>query len=71
MTRTRVSSSNIASVGYDSQMGILEIEFQSGSVYRYYRVPQSHYQGLMRASSHGQYFDAYIKNSGYNYTRVL
>lgn len=61
MTRQPVSSSNIASIGYDPQSQTLEIEFHPGSVYQYYGVPQSLYQGLMGASSHGSYFSQNIK----------
>ncbi len=71
MQRTYVSSSNISSIGYDTRTQTLEIEFHSGSVYQYHRVPSGLYQGLMSASSHGQYFDAYIKRGGYAYTRVF
>lgn len=70
MERQYVSSSNIASIGYDSDSMILEIEFLRGAVYQYYDVPQSIYDGLMAADSHGKYFAAYIKKGGYRYVRV-
>lgn len=70
MNRTPVSSSNIASIGYDSRTQTLEVEFHNGSVYQYHGVPSSIYQGLMGAPSHGSYLDAYIKKGGYAYTRV-
>lgn len=70
MNRTPVSSSNLASVGYDPEHEILEIEFRTGSVYQYFDVPVHIYEGLMHASSHGSYFDAHIKKGGYSYTRV-
>lgn len=56
-----VSSSNIAAIGYEN--GILHIRFNSGGLYEYSDVPESVYRGLMSASSHGQYFHAYIKNN--------
>lgn len=62
MERIPVSSSNLHSVGYDSTSQTLEIEFNSGSIYQYFNVPSSIYQGLMNASSHGQYFSQYIRN---------
>lgn len=62
MQRIRVSSSNIHSVGYDALHHILEIEFLSGGVYYYSKVPHNVYSGLMNANSHGGYFSAYIKN---------
>jgi|GEM_PF-698480 len=68
--RTPVTSSAIRSVGYDSARRILEIEFTGGSVYRYYEVPSDVYRGLMSAESHGKYFNRYIKNGGYRYTRL-
>ena len=55
MERQYVSSSNIGSIGYDPENMILEIEFLNGSVYQYYDVPQSIYEGLMAADSHGKY----------------
>ncbi|MHB0922570.1 MAG: KTSC domain-containing protein [Bellilinea sp.] len=62
MERVPVSSSNLHSVGYDSASQILEIEFNTGSIYQYLNVPSSIYHGLMSASSHGQYFSQYIRN---------
>lgn len=67
MIHTKVQSSDLYSVGYQS--GTLEIAFNSGGVYQYYNVPYSLYLGLMSASSHGKYFHAYIKN-GYRYSRI-
>ncbi|MBV9469757.1 MAG: KTSC domain-containing protein [Abitibacteriaceae bacterium] len=48
-----MSSSNIASVSYDGQRRILEVEFLNGSIYQYSFIPESLFQGLMSASSHG------------------
>lgn len=69
MQRDYVASSNISSIGYDSATEILEIEFQSGSVYQYYNVSSVIYDELMAASSKGQFFAYQIKNS-YPYSRV-
>ena len=46
---------------------VLEIEFLSGAVYQYYDVPQSIYDGLMAADSHGKFLATYIS---YRYTQV-
>jgi len=70
MKRQSVNSSNLASVGYDSASSTLEIEFHSGGVYQYLNVPVSIYNGLMNASSHGQYFDAYVKKAGYRFKKI-
>lgn len=69
MYRTKVSSSNLSAVGYNSFQMILEIEFNDGAVYQYFGVPQNVYYGLMSATSHGKYFHAYIRNN-YRCSRV-
>lgn len=63
MTRKSVESSNIASIGYDAENEILEIEFNHGGVYQYFDVPENVYKELMNADSHGKYFNAYIKDN--------
>ena len=70
MERICVSSSNIMSIGYDPDNMVLEVEFKTGAVYRYYDVPQSVYDGLMSADSHGKYLDVYIQKGGYRYSQV-
>lgn len=69
MKRQTVSSSNISSIGYDPESCILEIEFHNGSVYQYFDVPQSTYEELMNASSHGSYFHRYVKER-YKWTKI-
>jgi hypothetical protein len=69
MDRTRVSSSNIASIGYDAGSRTLEIQFLDGSVYRYYDVPSDVHAGLMAAASHGSYLATYVKKR-YRYEKV-
>ncbi|QDD87437.1 KTSC domain-containing protein [Bacillus cereus] len=70
MNMVPVSSSNLASVGYDDSSKTLYVSFQNGRLYKYYAVPNSIYQGLMSATSHGQYFDRYVVKGGYSYDPV-
>lgn len=70
MNRDRVSSSNLASIGYDASQNILEIEFHSGGIYQYFNVPERVYSGLMAASSHGSYFDSHVKKAGYRFRKI-
>jgi len=70
MERKYVTSSNIASIGYDAEQMILEVEFNYGSIYQYFDVPESVYEGLMTADSHGKYLDAYVKKAGYRYEKL-
>ncbi len=62
MEHQAVSSSNLKSVAYDADSAVLQIRFSHGGLYNYFKVPKNVWQGLMSASSHGQYFNAYIKD---------
>jgi len=57
--RIPVTSSNLKSVGFDSN--VLEIEFQNGGIYQYLRVPEDIYQDLLSAPSKGRFFNMSIK----------
>jgi hypothetical protein len=70
MKRVPVESSALASVGYDARTRVLEIEFTSGSVYRYSPVPAEVHDALMAAESHGGYFTENVRNEGYDCVRV-
>ena len=63
MNRQIVTSSNLYAVGYDESSGTLQVEFRNGSIYEYYNVPASVYQGLLDAPSKGRYFYAHIRNT--------
>lgn len=69
MNMQPVSSSNIASVGYDAEEQTLAVEFHSGSTYQYSNVPEAEFDRLLNAGSVGSYFNANIKNS-YSATQV-
>ncbi|MGQ4659260.1 KTSC domain-containing protein [Lysobacter sp. F6437] len=62
MRRRRVESEALRSVGYDGKRQVLEIEFQSGELYRYFDVPASVHAGLMEAQSHGEYFSQHVRD---------
>ncbi len=70
MNRVAVSSSNLASIGYDAESKTLEIKFLNGTIYQYFGVPDNIYLGLMSAPSHGQYHAAYMKKGGYKYFQI-
>ena len=67
MKRDPVQSSNIKSIGHESET--LEIEFNDGAVYQYFGVPAHVHKELMGADSQGKYFAANIKGV-YRYSRV-
>lgn len=62
MQRQKVSSSNITSIGYDSNLKILEIEFFGGDIYQYLNVPENVFSGIISTSSHGKYFYQFIRD---------
>ncbi|RIX76312.1 KTSC domain-containing protein [Acidovorax cavernicola] len=61
MERQAVTSSNVASVGYDGETLTLEIEFNNGTVYQYFDVTEQIYNELISAGSVGAYLAANIK----------
>lgn len=63
LQRKRVSSTELFSVGYDAENGILEIEMLNGSLYQYKGVARMIYEELMASSSKGRYYSRYIKSS--------
>lgn len=63
MNREPTASASIASLGYDADAEILEVEFrENGHVYQYFRVPESVYGQLMTADSMGRFFNKYIRD---------
>ena len=61
MRRHYISSSVIRSYAFDAATGRLEIEFLSGSQYRYSGVPKATLEALEAAPSKGRFFDANIR----------
>lgn len=70
MERIPVASSNVASVGYDSDANVMEVEFHRSGIYQYFGVPPDVHEGLMTAGSKGRFFDQYVKKAGYPCARV-
>lgn len=64
-----VSSSNVASVGYDSANQIMYVRFLTGALYIYKNVNQAEFDGLLNAPSVGSYLHRNIKNV-YPYERI-
>jgi len=61
MHTTAVQSATLAAIGYDSSRGILQLEFRSRAVYRYFGVPGPVYDALWAAPSKGRYFNLAIR----------
>jgi len=69
INRIPISSSSIASVRYDAEKQILEIEFHHGAIYQYFDVPKKVYEELISAASHESFFIHNIKNE-FNYQKT-
>ena len=59
----------IASIGYLARSRMLEIEFVSGSIYRYLDVDKEVNGDFLDAPSKGTFFNAHIKDA-YSFVRV-
>jgi len=62
MKRAPVSSSSIASVGYQAELAVLEVEFAGGAVYRYFAVPAAVHVQLMGAASKGAFLNRFVRD---------
>jgi hypothetical protein len=62
MTRVPLQSSVLAAAEYRPDLPALDIAFNTGEVYRYWKVPLSLYQDLLEADSKGAFFNAHIRN---------
>ena len=67
--RHGVASSAVASIGYDRPRRLLDVEYVSGIVYRYFGVETRVVAALLRASSIGQFVNRRIRLS-YPYRRL-
>lgn len=64
-----VDSSNIQSIGYDTDSETLQVEFNGGSLYQYFDVPEHIYENFLQADSQGVFLHTHIKGQ-YRYSRV-
>ena len=69
MEYVAVSSSNVASIAYDSSTQTLGVKFLNGSEYHYAGTPPDIYTGMLAAESVGQFLHQNVKGV-YPYTKV-
>jgi len=63
MDKQKVKSSNIASIGYDEEKKILQVEFIRSGYYIYSDVSKETYSAFINAPSKGKYFFKNIKGN--------
>ena len=62
MLRVDLNSTSLYAVTYQEPCAVLELEFRSGAVYRYFGIPPHTFEELLRAESKGGYFNSRIRN---------
>jgi KTSC domain len=60
IVRQPVNSSMLRAVGYDPEHAVLQAEYQTGQTWNYLNVPQSKFDELLAAESHGRYMHSHI-----------
>ena len=61
MRHHSVTSSRIASIGYDVRNHTLEICFHDKSIYQYQNVPERVFTVFLTVVSKGRYYDGVVK----------
>ena len=69
MKTTAVESTTLATVAYDGDRQLLQIEFHDRTTYRYFNVPTEVHETLLRAPSKGSYFNRVIRGQ-FAYVRI-
>lgn len=69
MRRQAVESTTVRSIGYNARSQVLEVEFQSGTVYQYFDVPEAVHEEFRGADSKGKYFNLEIRDE-YSFVRL-
>lgn len=67
--RQPVESTSLASVGYEPASETLEVEFRTGTQYRFFQVPFAVYEELRAAESKGRFFLRKVRDQ-FPYARV-
>lgn len=60
ISMTSVKSASISGVGYRRRT--MKVEFSSGRVYEYRKVPRATYDKFLKADSKGKFFNAEIRD---------
>ncbi len=62
--------SHIQAIGYDATSKILKVDFKSGSVYTYFKVPNQMFQAMLATYNVGKYLNSQIIGN-YNCQRFI
>ena len=65
-----MNSSNISRAGYDEESKTLEVQFNTGMIYRYDGVPRVMYDEMFKSTSPGGYFRKWIIGGKYKFNKI-
>jgi hypothetical protein len=61
-TTVLLKSTVLRAVRYSQDQQLLDLEFRSGAIYRYFHFPPNLCGDFLAADSHGEYFNQHILN---------
>jgi hypothetical protein len=61
LKRVPVQSRILKTVAYDESLHVMEVEYHTGSIYRYYDIPLEVYKAMFSEHSPGSFWNAYLK----------
>jgi hypothetical protein len=64
-----VKSSNLKAVGFEDP-GTLQVVFNNGDEYHYFKVPKALHDNLLKAPSIGAFFVQFVKKGGFEYKKI-
>lgn len=64
-----IESSNLESIGYNSELKTMYISFKNNTMYKYYKVSESLFDSFSKAESKGKYAHKYIYKN-YDYSKI-
>jgi hypothetical protein len=62
MTRIKITSDTLLSVGYEPDSKLLELEFPGRTVHEYHKVDPVIYMGLMYSEAKDAFFNKHIRD---------
>jgi hypothetical protein len=65
-----INSQCVENLDYSYENDTLTVHFHERGTYEYYHVPLPVFVDFSEAASKGQYFNLYIRNAGYSYSRI-
>lgn len=61
LKRVPVQSRILKSIAYDEPLHVMEVEYQTGSIYRYYEIPVEVYKAMFSERSPGSFWNSFLK----------